>query len=222
MPSSEQITSLRRPFRVFCCLVTTLSFVIIVPSICIALGIRLGPGGELSYTRNVQDAKNTDRTVRRILDQELSTTHLTERYLFVLSLSQPISDRLPWLWSGTSTMIAVFAIVPKSTFSLMRESFHLKLLKTIIYRDIPAEIYLRQTVTITVRTIAISQPRPCPFGTQRIGLRVRMITILVTNIIYSAPTSLYMTAPSSPAMRAWSIIPSIGTLSSWWNFAHQM
>ncbi len=34
-------------------------------------------------------------------------------------------------------MIAVFAIVPKSPFSLMRESFHLKLLKTIIYSSYP-------------------------------------------------------------------------------------
>ncbi len=66
MSSSEQRTSHRRPFRVFCCLVTTLSFVIIVPTLCIALGIILRPRGELYYTRSVQDETNTDRMVRLI------------------------------------------------------------------------------------------------------------------------------------------------------------
>ncbi|KAK0431775.1 hypothetical protein EV421DRAFT_1742848 [Armillaria borealis] len=33
------------------------------PTLCVALGIRLPPGGELSYTRNVQDVMNTDRRI---------------------------------------------------------------------------------------------------------------------------------------------------------------
>ncbi|PBK68419.1 hypothetical protein ARMSODRAFT_975825 [Armillaria solidipes] len=34
-----------------------------VPTLCIALGTRLRPGGELSYTRNVQDVTNMDRRI---------------------------------------------------------------------------------------------------------------------------------------------------------------
>ncbi|KAK0434208.1 hypothetical protein EV421DRAFT_1992831 [Armillaria borealis] len=61
--SSEQTTSPRRPSRVTCCFGTTLSFLIIVPTFCLALTLRQNAGGELVYTKN-PDWKDPDRTVR--------------------------------------------------------------------------------------------------------------------------------------------------------------
>ncbi|PBK86133.1 hypothetical protein ARMGADRAFT_1086888 [Armillaria gallica] len=60
--ADEQISSHRSPSRVLRCLILSLSFVIVVPVLCITLALKLGPGGEVLYESN-SDSMDINRTI---------------------------------------------------------------------------------------------------------------------------------------------------------------
>ncbi|KAK0421879.1 hypothetical protein EV421DRAFT_1914914 [Armillaria borealis] len=65
--SDEEMASPQSPSKVFHCLIFSISFVVIVPILCIALALGLPPGGELSYTRD-SDLKDINRTIYLMAD----------------------------------------------------------------------------------------------------------------------------------------------------------
>ncbi|KAK0229676.1 hypothetical protein EDD85DRAFT_794157 [Armillaria nabsnona] len=142
MPSSEQRTSHRRPFRVFCCLVTTLSFVIIVPTLCIALGIKLRPGGDLSYTKSLKDETNTDRMIslranlvsadirKTTMIVECKVTIFFDTYLSPSDSQDhgPYNSNKPatpmFIWNATNSPMSVHDYDPRNKFPI----FHTNLI----------------------------------------------------------------------------------------------
>ncbi|PBK81140.1 hypothetical protein ARMGADRAFT_1091569 [Armillaria gallica] len=78
--SSKQTTSPRSPSRVLCCFGTTLSFLIIVPTVCITLALRQIAGGKLVYPR-IPDFSAPNRTI--LLRADLNSVDLAQSIMVV-------------------------------------------------------------------------------------------------------------------------------------------
>ncbi|KAK0237981.1 hypothetical protein EDD85DRAFT_563868 [Armillaria nabsnona] len=78
--SSKQTTSPRSPSRVSCCFATTLSFLIIVPTVCITLALRQITCGKLVYPRTL-DFSAPNRTI--LLHAELNSVDLAQSIMVV-------------------------------------------------------------------------------------------------------------------------------------------
>ncbi|PBK68480.1 hypothetical protein ARMSODRAFT_1004798 [Armillaria solidipes] len=63
MSSGEQTTSPRSPSRVSRCFAITLSFLVIVPALCLTLSLTQNSGGELPYITNANLTDGANRTV---------------------------------------------------------------------------------------------------------------------------------------------------------------
>ncbi len=81
--SSEQSAIYRRPSRISCCFATTLSFLVVIPTLCVILTLRRHSPGQLSYSRNLV-LKETNRTVRLLTFSLICTAHGIGRHFSAL------------------------------------------------------------------------------------------------------------------------------------------
>ncbi len=106
--SSVQMANCRSPSRVLCCSLTSLAFVIIVPTLCIDLVLRLPPSSTSGISNTTvwdTDSKYINRTVRLPPCSVTYTYHTAGRLFSKLMWSRPISFKPPWLRNGPSSGI---------------------------------------------------------------------------------------------------------------------
>ncbi|KAK0430456.1 hypothetical protein EV421DRAFT_1858565 [Armillaria borealis] len=78
--SGQQRTSPPSPRRLISCFITSLLFVTLVPAVCITLALRIRPGGELSYVRDLNSG-GLDRT--NFLHADLISADISQTTMLV-------------------------------------------------------------------------------------------------------------------------------------------
>ncbi len=113
--SPEQTTSPHSTSRVSCCFATTLSFLIIVPTLCLTLALRQNADSEVVYSTN-PDFKDPNRTVRLLGYSLIEGANRDGRSFSPLNWPQLIFPTPLCSWGETSMAIPATSIARQLIF----------------------------------------------------------------------------------------------------------
>ncbi len=151
--SPQQVSRRQSPSRVFCCFITALSFVIVVPTVWITAALWLRSVGDLDYVAD-SDIENTDRSVRILVCSRILTSYIAPSLYSLLNWYQPISMMVLWSQSGPSRRIRALQIqtAQKLKFSSTCSESFMSASGTIIitYLNLLLKVYLRQIADMGV------------------------------------------------------------------------